>query len=152
MSAPFRHLLVPTDFSPCSDEAVRVGADLARRYGLPVTLLHVFEPPRHQVARGPREVNAMMGALEVRLGEVRHRVAAGGVTDVRTIVVQGAPLEQIVETARDGGFDLIVMGTHGAGGMRHLLLGSVAERVVHRAPCAVLVVRRDAALAQRAAS
>jgi nucleotide-binding universal stress UspA family protein len=68
------------------------------------------------------------------------RVAAAELTGER-VVLYGVPFQEIVETAKARQVDLIVMGTHGRTGLMHVLLGSVAERVVRLAPCSVLVVR-----------
>src|SRR5574342_178600 len=64
-----------------------------------------------------------------------------GAKVARSLVVSGAAATEVVRVVREGGYDLVVMGTHGRRGIRHLVLGSVAERVVREAPCAVLVVR-----------
>ncbi len=144
MSAPFKKLLVPIDFSAHADEAIRVAADLARRYALPVTLLHVHEPPIYAVPAlfSASQLNAMIGELEDKLATAKAGAALAGVADVRTMMLQGSPFERIVKVARDGDYDLIVMGTHGLSGVRHLLIGSVAEKVVRKAPCAVLSCAR----------
>ncbi|HWM86759.1 MAG TPA: universal stress protein, partial [Kofleriaceae bacterium] len=64
-----------------------------------------------------------------------------GLREVGTNISQGVPFAEVVREAREGGFDLIVMGTHGRTGLRHALIGSVAEKVVRKAPCPVLTVR-----------
>jgi nucleotide-binding universal stress UspA family protein len=143
MSAPFRKIMVPVDFSAHSSEAVRVAADLSRRYQVPITLLHVHEPPVYAVPSlfSASQLNAIMGELEKKLADDKERALAAGASHVDTMMVQGTPFLRIIEAAREGGHDLIVMGTHGHTGVRHLLIGSVAERVVRKAHCPVLVVR-----------
>jgi nucleotide-binding universal stress UspA family protein len=141
-----RRILVPTDFSKSSRNALTYGAAFAARFGAEVYLLHVVQdlalfipeavmvppvvPPVEQF------VSAARLALERALGEL-------SLPDVRVTpeVVEGAPFEEIVRYARERDIDLIVMGTHGHTGLAHILMGSVAEKVVRRAPCPVLTVR-----------
>jgi glycine betaine transporter len=130
MTAPFEKILVPVDFSIHSDEAVRMAADLSRRYRVPLTLLHVHEPLAPVIAH-----------LEAKMARTRAAATDAGATEVETWIEEGAPFLRIIEAARAGHHDLIVMGTHGHTGVRHLLIGSVAERVVRMAHCPVLVVR-----------
>jgi nucleotide-binding universal stress UspA family protein len=88
----------------------------------------------------PQILDSLMHEAEKRL-TVLKAVAAGDGVPTATHVLTGQPAHTIVEHARTGGFDLIVMGTHGRTGFSHLFVGSVAERVVRRAPCPVLTVR-----------
>jgi nucleotide-binding universal stress UspA family protein len=140
---PFRKILVASDFSAHAEHALEVALDLAQRWGASVTLVHVHEPPVW--APGLEEV------LEARAGEARDNISdllartaaaarAAGVTDVDTRLVDGVPFVEITRLAREGGYDLIALGTHGRTGIEHVLVGSVAERVVRTAPCAVLTV------------
>ena len=76
-----------------------------------------------------------------RMQACLERVTAGGL-EGEVVVVQGVPFQKILETAKNQQVDLIIMGTHGRTGLQHVLLGSVAEKVVHLAPCPVLVVRQ----------
>ncbi len=142
-----RKILVPIDFSHHAQEAVRWAVDLARRYdALSLVLVHV-NPPIPWPAL-PDGMPVMTGELltQIRtdlaaaLERVRRDVAAAGVP-VDTALLDGVPSTEIVELARRGGFDLVVMGTHGRTGIKHALLGSVAEKVVRKAPCPVLTVR-----------
>ena len=144
--APFRKILVPTDFSKYSTEAVRTAADLSRRYEAPVTLAYVFEPvtyalPEGHVMQSPPQLEEMRSAFEQRLVQATAEAQAAGALGVQSKLLTGPVANEIAEFARQGQFDLIVMGTHGRTGLRHLVLGSVAETVVRTAPCAVLTVR-----------
>ena len=138
-------ILVPTDFSDCSQAAVRHGLELARAFDATLHLLHVVGDPDtaawiHGFPIPAREI------LEHFQEEARRRLLAPVEDSDRTRVVVscpiGAPATEIVRHARDESIDLIVMGTHGRGFVAHVLIGSVAERVVRRAPCPVLTVRR----------
>jgi nucleotide-binding universal stress UspA family protein len=85
-------------------------------------------------------VDAQIAAARSRLTVVVAALAATGVT-AAAAVVSGLPAPAIVDHARAGGFDLLVMGTHGRTGLSHLVVGSVAERVLRSAPCPVLTVK-----------
>jgi nucleotide-binding universal stress UspA family protein len=137
-----KRILVPHDFSDCSDTAVRYAIDLARRFGARLYILNVSERLRMETATEfpvGFEV-AVEAAVRERLMTIvtpqeRHELKP------LFIVVPGAPAAAIVRYASDEGIDLIVMGTHGRGFVAHAMLGSVAEKVVRTAPCPVLTVR-----------
>lgn len=142
----FRKILVPTDFSDCSEAALRVALDLAAPLGARLRLLHVypapallFDPYGIQPAE-PVLLEAPKAARQ-RLEREIETVSGTGV-EIDGEVREGAPAAQIVEEAREWGADLIVIGTHGHTGLQHALLGSVAERSVRLAPCPVLTVRQ----------
>src|SRR5262245_48063345 len=143
-----QRILVPTDFSPASEIALQYAIDMARCWGAETHLVHVvddlsFAPARPgggYVSAVPELRQALVGDACDQLSKATERCLAAGVR-VSSEVVVGAPARVIVETAASRRTDLIVMGTHGRGALEHLLLGSVAERVVRTAPCAVLTVR-----------
>ncbi|MDE0205602.1 MAG: universal stress protein [Candidatus Tectomicrobia bacterium] len=135
-----KHLLVPTDFSDDADRAVAYAADLALTLQASLTLMtavYAGDTPEVHLAY----IEKIRAEDKRKLEDVRQRVEKAGVA-VKALMAYGAPAQQIVETARREGADLIVMGTHGRTGLSHLLIGSVAERVVRLAPCPVLVVPR----------
>ncbi len=143
-----RTILVTTDFSRdaalASDAALRLlGEDVA---GAKLVLLHVYHLPYEYTAYGaiPTAVDYFKdveGAAEERLVELAAPLRERGL-EVVTRALEGFPPEVIVTEAEAAGADLIAMGTHGRTGLAHLLLGSTAERVVQRAGCPVLTVRR----------
>lgn len=147
---PITRILVATDFSESADDALAYAVTLAGQVGATVHLIHVFDDP--DTTRLYSEVYVPMPP-EMRaalLADIRRQLAtrttAPGHEKVTTDVLTGVPAAQaIVEAASQNQCDLIVMGTHGRHGMAHLLLGSVAERVVRTAACPVLVVRRPSA-------
>lgn len=149
-SAPvtgFSRILVPTDFSGPSDAALDCARLLALRFGATIHLLHVLEDPQVEGPFGSEVfVSEPAEARAVRLKDARerlgHRVSAYDRDHKRvtTEVLFGAVARRIVHYADDNGFDLIVMGTHGRTGIAHLLMGSVAERVVRSAACPVITV------------
>jgi nucleotide-binding universal stress UspA family protein len=152
-------ILVPTDFGPSADAATDYAKGLARKLGASVHLLHVVEDPFIQgplasefyVPEPPGMRTDMLreaGELLARRLTAEERRDLGATCEA----VVGHGHKTIVEYAREFGFDLIVMGTHGRTGLTHLLLGSVAEHVVRTAPCPVLTVRVAATAAADAAS
>lgn len=143
----FHKILVPLDFSEHSERAVQLAAELARRYQAPLTLFHVYElvpyaaPEGHALYTPPPPVTGLFEEFERRLQEVKARAIDAGAGEVDTLLREGFVAPQIIELAQEKHFDLIVMGTHGRQGISHLLMGSVAEKVVRTAPCPVLTVR-----------
>ena len=143
-------IVVATDFSPCSRAAVRLGAALARRQGVPVVLVHAVEPPAVDVPTLPMGATGwerdMAMAAEIAIARDASEVRQGGV-GVETRVVFGTAASLILEAAAEQRADLIVVGTHGRKHGAHLFLGSVAESVVRSAGRPVLVTRaREAEL------
>jgi nucleotide-binding universal stress UspA family protein len=144
---PFRKILVPTDFSPHSAEALRVAIDLSKSFDAAVQILAVYQPPivplvpEGAIFPLPVDVAADVARVNTKLLELAKQAEQAGAKKVTTALRQGVPFAEIIAEAREGEFDLITMGTHGRTGLRHALLGSVAEKVVRKAPCAVLSVR-----------
>jgi len=145
----FYRIVVPTDFSDCSQEAWELARRVAAAPGSELVLTHVLtEFPLYgegvlsiETARKIREGSRRWAesALEDWVGKAR----AEGLS-ARAALRSGVPYEEIVALARDERADLIVVGTHGRGGINRALLGSVADRVVRLAPCPVLTVREPA--------
>jgi len=139
-----RRILVPVDFSDASRGVLEYALDVARDRGAEVLLVHVVGlpvapfDPAYGVAADPR----MIHDLEAAAAEGLARLAAEfpGVA-LRTRVLTGGPSREIVREAREWNADLVVVGTHGRTGLRHVFLGSVAENVVRLAPCPVLTLR-----------
>ena len=144
---PFHKILVPTDFSPHSQEAIRVAAELSRTFDAPLTVMTVYQPvmvpvvPEGVLFPLPLDLEGDVERVKERLHQVELDATQAGAGEVCSTLRQGAPFDEIIANAREGDFDLIVMGTHGHSGLKHALLGSVAEKVVRKAPCAVLTVR-----------
>ncbi len=143
-----KNVLVATDFSESSDQALAYGRDLARTFGARLHVLHIAENlmatsvADYYPAGFPEMQLEVEGAARTRveaLVTAEDRAQLKAVAVVRT---SAAPAAAIVEYAKEGSIDLIVMGTHGRGMVSRLLMGSVAERVVRLAPCPVLTVRK----------
>jgi universal stress protein A len=144
-SMGFAKILCPVDFSPGSREALRVAAELARGGSATLVLAHVWEPPRWssgEIQLAPGTLQELLDAEEAELARWKAIAEELGARQVATQMLTGVAWDQIVGLAsKDPAIDLIVMGTHGRTGITHVLLGSVAEKVVRHAPCAVLVTR-----------
>ena len=140
------HILVPTDFSEPADAALQYAQALARKFGSRLHLLHVVPEPFASPWGTDVATFPMADLLTQSEAAARQRLEqiAGGLEDlpagvgVHTAV--GSPVDRILDYARDHRVDLIVVGTHGRGLVGHLLLGSVAERVIRRAGVPVLTV------------
>lgn len=139
-------ILHPTDFSECADRAEAETIRLAHAIGAEIILLHVaVEAPLY--GEGLLNMSEVRQVYEAQrkwatatLGERVARIREHGLS-TRWLLLTGAPHEEIVKVAQEERVDLIVMGTHGRGGVERFLLGSVADRVIRTAPCSVLTVR-----------
>jgi nucleotide-binding universal stress UspA family protein len=140
-------VLVPTDFSDASDVAVLYGKAFARAFGASLHVLHVVQEPFAQPWAVEAHGFALATMQEDWMREAKIRVEAILTSEDRSthkaqlLTVLGHPVVEILEYASAHAIDLIVMGTHGRGPLGHMLMGSVAERVVRKAPCPVLTVR-----------
>jgi len=142
----FERIVVPTDFSACSERAWAVARRLAGPLGAELILFHVVvEAPLY--SEGPVTMqharNVFSAAREwanTTLGEWVAGATASGLR-ARSIAGTGTPYKEIIATAALEHADLIVMGTQGRGGLDRALLGSVAERIIRLGPCPVLTVR-----------
>lgn len=154
--ARITRILVPTDFSATADAALEYAFVLAERFGASLQLLHVLEDPfvtdgmaaEAYISEAPALRTAMLHDAQERLRHRAVRDTAGITIDTEVLFGHGA--RTIAEYAAERDFDLIVMGTHGRTGVAHLLLGSIAERLVRTAPCPVLTVRHPEERKQRA--
>jgi universal stress protein A len=141
-------IMAPTDFSAASDAALEYARALATQMGASIDLVHVFDDPFTSgafVGDGTVMMPVdLRQALEDWASEQlasRHTSLAATLPGSTYALLMGSPAKRIVDHAEEIGADLIVMGTHGRTGLGHLLLGSVAERVVRTAKCPVLTTR-----------
>ena len=138
-------ILVPTDFSEHSEKAVQYGAELASKFGAALHLLHTVDTTPVLYGEGgafPFESAEEIVAVAAKQLDQIEVESLGKERLVRR-ACQGTPFVEIVRYAKENNVDLIVLGTHGRGAIAHMLLGSVAEKVVRKAPCPVLVVREQ---------
>jgi nucleotide-binding universal stress UspA family protein len=141
-----RTVLCPVDFSDASREALHFAADLARQYDAELHLLHVYQVPGYAfpegvVVAGPEVMSSFLDEIDRSLGRWRLEAEERGAASVECTSLPGSAAAEIIRYAKKHDVDLIVVGTHGRGGFAHVLLGSVAEKVVRKAACPVLTVR-----------
>ncbi len=137
--AEWKKICCPVDFSTPSRLAMDSAADLARRWEADLILVHVYRPEAAPSAE--RSAARTLEEAAATLDAWRREAEFLASRPVRTVMLEGSAAPEIIEFTRERRFSLIVMGTHGLTGVRRLVLGSVAERVVHQATCSVLVVR-----------
>jgi len=142
-----QRILVPTDFSKSSSNALTYAGAFAEKFGAELYLIHVvqdlslFIPEAVLVGPVPAPpAEQFLAAARTALERAIQGLSFPGVT-IHSEVLEGSAFDAIIRFAREKDIDLIVMGTHGHTGLAHLLLGSVAEKVVRLAPCPVLTVR-----------
>jgi nucleotide-binding universal stress UspA family protein len=140
-----KHILLPVDFSDVTPKAVEVAVHLARVFSASLTLLHVASPNPDFVGYepGPQSVRDQVARHlheeHRQLQELDRQVETAGLKST-ALLVQGYPAEKILQEAARLGADLIVVGSHGRGALRQLLVGSVTDGVLRGAKCPVLVV------------
>jgi len=144
---PIRTILAAVDFSPHTNAVVDAAVTLARQFGAKVRLVHAYDVPIPMVS--PYEVAIPEPYLEEtrrvaaeKLAVLVQRVSTEGVK-ADSVLSEVPAADAIVRAAEEAKADLIVIGTRGHTGLKHLLLGSVAERTVRLAPCPVLTVKGD---------
>jgi nucleotide-binding universal stress UspA family protein len=141
----FKRILFPTDFSEGSVAAAALTADLARQTGAAVDLVHVVDTASLWSALdGWAAIDDVIRRVNEQAEKDLEAFAEkhlSGLPRVKRRLLDGAADKKILQAARDGGADLIVMGTHGRSGLKRLLLGSVAEKVLRQSPIPVLTTR-----------
>ena len=144
-------IVAATDFSEDSNNALMFAQDLAQKYSAEVILLHVDQPlapvmmtpelgPAMDVGAMGRIAEEQRLLAQKELDKIAGKLRESGLK-VRVQLKVGSPFLEIIHTAHSENADLIVLGTHGRTGLAHVLMGSVAERVVQKAHCPVLTVR-----------
>jgi len=134
-----KRIVVPVDFSEPSLAALRYAVELNQRCGATLLVVFVVEVIYYAAENVGRLLEEQCRQAEAELARLKSNLARQGVT-VQTMVETGPPSLAIVDCARRRAADLIVMATHGRTGLSHLLMGSVAEKVVRTAACPVLTV------------
>jgi nucleotide-binding universal stress UspA family protein len=148
-------ILVPTDFSEFSQRSLEFALALAEEFRAKLYLIHVWELPMTSslLPAEPYPQSVMteeQTAGAEHLTKITNELRASGF-DAEPVFVFGKPYMEIVKAAEDFGVDLIVLASHGRTGISHLLLGSVAEKVVRLAPCPVFTVKAPLPAVRRAA-
>ena len=141
----FKNILCPVDFSMCSRHALTVATELAASSRAAIMIVHIWQVQAYGAAEGEisgEVIQSLVDDAARTLGDWEASAKAAGLPAARSKMVNGVAWNEIVRLLEDDRtYDLVVMGTHGRTGLKRVLIGSVAERVVRHAPCAVLVVR-----------
>ncbi len=160
MSLNFKRVLCPVDLSPFSLEALQLAVEVAETSGATLYLLHVIDNPfdelymssitqadpasielyKTEPLKRSKIIKATVDHGEVILKQFCHEKVEQ-LPKVRYLVRDGDPFEQIMDATEDHRIDLVVLATHGRTGIRRLIIGNVAEKVVRHAPCPVLTVK-----------
>jgi universal stress protein A len=143
-----RSILVPVDYSECSEKAVALAADLARRFGSALDVVHVWDRPAYvsddtKVGHGDTArslIDMICEEAQRQMDAFTARLELAPTTKISTRLLAGNPAAVLLEELAAGKHDLLVIGTHGRTGLSHLLLGSVAEKLVRLSPVPVLTV------------
>ena len=145
----FKKILVPVDFSDCSNKALEYAILFGEKYGAVLTLFHVVALFQEDVGETERmqELEEIVKRQEEKIRKQmsgsKEKVTARGVS-VNTVIQRGInPADTILEFLDEQDFDLVIMGTHGRTGLKHVLQGSVAEKVVRLSPVPVLTIHRE---------
>jgi nucleotide-binding universal stress UspA family protein len=142
----FARILCPIDFSKPSEVALQHAEEIARTFGSELVVAHVVEPMIYPVAYGMPPVapidyeDAAKSSANTALAPIVARLSKAGLK-ASALVDSGAASMRICELVKDKHFDLVVLATHGYTGLKHVLLGSTAERVVRHCSCPVLTVK-----------
>lgn len=141
-----KRILTATDFSQHSQVALKYTAAFCEAFGAEAILCHVLESPDFLSQFPPvGELYVQPNFAELHEKQARIQceqvLAAAGLSHARVLLRHGTPHVEIVRAAREENADLVIVGTHGRGAVAHIILGSVAERVVRSSPCPVLTVR-----------
>ena len=140
-----KKILCSIDFSECSTYALSYAIDLSAKEHASLYLIHVIETHMSDIGDIVKQIDLLLD--DKQIDNLKMRLINLIPVDIRPnihiepIVEKGIPFVEIIRTAKDKQVDLIVMGTHGKTGLEHILIGSVAERVIQRAPCPVLSIR-----------
>jgi len=145
MQQPLASILVAVDFSEPSQTALDAALQLAKATGARLTLFHAFELPipavtPYEVAIPTTYLEESRNAAQDQLAVAVARAAEAGV-EAESRLAEGPAAQAISAAAEELGVDLVVVGTHGHTGLKHLFLGSVAERTLRYSPCSVLTVK-----------
>lgn len=142
-----KNILFATDFSECSDAAFEYAVLIARKFNARLMILHIINEPVDlrgfyvpHISFDTLEAEIESGAKKMLDDFCQKRLSESD--EYQQEVIQGIPYDEIIKRAVADGCDLIVMGTHGRGGLDHLLFGSTAEKVVRKSPVPVMTIRQ----------
>jgi nucleotide-binding universal stress UspA family protein len=146
MEPEIKKVLVPIDFSDYSKSSLRYAVNFANQFNAEICLIYVLEPVIYppDFSMGQIAIPSINTEWDERAKEELEKLAKTEIPegiDVKTILKNGKPFLEIIDTASEENIDLIIIATHGHTGVEHILFGSTAEKVVRKAPCPVLTLR-----------
>jgi len=146
MELEIKKVLVPIDFSDYSKNSLRYAVNFAKQFNAEIYLIYVLEPVIYppDFSMGQIAIPSINAEWDERAREELENLAKTEIPDginVKTILKNGKPFLEIIDTASEENIDLIIIATHGHSGVEHILFGSTAEKVVRKAPCPVLTLR-----------
>jgi nucleotide-binding universal stress UspA family protein len=144
-----QRILCATDFSPQARVALEYAAELSHRLDVPLLLVAAFQIPIYPLPEGvmvrtSETIAELLSQTTEDLASARRHADELGAKAIETLVVEGNPAAEIVRVATERTFDLIVLGSHGRGGISRAILGSVADKVMRTAHCPVMIVAHGA--------
>ncbi len=146
MEPDIKKVLVPIDFSDYSKSSLRYAVNFAKQFNAEIHLIYVVEPVIYppDFSMGQIAIPSVNVEWNERAREELKKLAKTEIPEgvkVKTILKNGKPFLEIIDTASEENIDLIIIATHGHSGVEHILFGSTAEKVVRKAPCPVLTLR-----------
>jgi len=146
MELKIKKVLVPIDFSDYSKSSLRYAVNFAKQFNAEIFLIYVLEPVIYppDFSMGQIAIPSINAEWGERAREELENLAKTEIPEginVKTILKNGKPFLEIIDTASEENIDLIIIATHGHSGVEHILFGSTAEKVVRKAPCPVLTLR-----------
>jgi nucleotide-binding universal stress UspA family protein len=141
----FKKILCPIDFSEFTDEILEYALDITKKYGAELHLIHIipnlnyFTP--YESFFTPENLIVVEKNMEAEVNKDFDAIINKIDIPAKKVIRTGAAFVEIIDYVKTESIDLIIMGTHGRTGLEHILIGSVAERVIRKAPCPVLTVR-----------
>jgi len=154
----FERILVPVDYSACSREALRLAVEMGQRLGAALDVVHVWDRPSYltdvvMTRTEPMSTQSLFALVEQNAQrDLDEFLASAELPPAETLtrrLLAGEPAAALLHELKIGNYDLVVIGTHGRTGLSHLLLGSVAEKLVRLSAVPVLTVPPDAARQHR---
>jgi len=141
----FKKIVCPIDFSEFTDEIVKYAVNITKKFNAELHLIHIipnlnyFTP--YESFLTPENLVAIEKNIEKEVEKDFERVTKDIDVPLKKIVKTGVTFVEIIDYIKEEDIDLVVMGTHGRSGIEHILIGSVAEKVVRKSPCPVLTIR-----------